>query len=86
MRILHVKRRPAPPKHKPPHQSFNLLTTVPLRCRAYADYNDLMALTEDMISGMVKAITGGYKIKYVSNPPTAFKTGLGLSQTSANCY
>jgi lysyl-tRNA synthetase class 2 len=34
-----------------------------LLVRAYADYNDLMALTEDMISGMVKAITGGYKIK-----------------------
>ena len=31
---------------------------------AYADYNDLMKMTEDMISGMVKEITGGYKIKY----------------------
>jgi lysyl-tRNA synthetase class 2 len=31
---------------------------------AYADYNDLMALTEEMISGMVKAVTGGYKIVY----------------------
>jgi hypothetical protein len=43
-----------------------------------------MALTEDMISGMVKAITGGYKIKCASNPPAAFKTGLGLSETSCN--
>uniref|UniRef100_A0A0C9S7S3 lysine--tRNA ligase n=1 Tax=Wollemia nobilis TaxID=56998 RepID=A0A0C9S7S3_9CONI len=31
---------------------------------AYADYNDLMELTEQMLSGMVKELTGGYKIKY----------------------
>ena len=31
---------------------------------AYADYNDLMTLTEELISGMVLSITGGYKIKY----------------------
>lgn len=31
---------------------------------AYADYNDLMSLTEDMLSSMVKAITGSYKIKH----------------------
>lgn len=31
---------------------------------AYADYNDLMTMTEDMLSGMVKKITGGYKIHY----------------------
>jgi lysyl-tRNA synthetase class 2 len=31
---------------------------------AYADYNDLMAMTEDLISGMVKEVCGGYKIKY----------------------
>uniref|UniRef100_A0A0D9VVY7 Lysine--tRNA ligase n=1 Tax=Leersia perrieri TaxID=77586 RepID=A0A0D9VVY7_9ORYZ len=40
---------------------------------AYADYNDLMSLTEAMLSGMVKELTGGYKIKYhangVENPP-----------------
>lgn len=34
---------------------------------AYADYKDLMDLTETMISGMVKHITGGYKIKYHPN-------------------
>ncbi|KAL3850396.1 hypothetical protein ACJIZ3_012278 [Penstemon smallii] len=34
---------------------------------AFADYNDLMKLTEDMISGMVKELTGGYKIKYHAN-------------------
>jgi lysyl-tRNA synthetase class II len=31
---------------------------------AYADYNDLMAVTEKMVSGMVKSITGSYQIKY----------------------
>jgi len=31
---------------------------------AYADYNDLMDMTEDMISKMVYAIKGSYKIKY----------------------
>jgi len=30
---------------------------------AYADYNDLMDLSEDMLSGAVKEVTGGYKIK-----------------------
>jgi lysyl-tRNA synthetase class 2 len=32
--------------------------------QAYADYNDLMAMTEDMVSTMVKNITGGYLITY----------------------
>ncbi|XP_078606766.1 lysine--tRNA ligase-like isoform X1 [Branchiostoma floridae x Branchiostoma japonicum] len=32
---------------------------------AYADYNDLMKITESLLSGMVKHITGGsYKIQY----------------------
>ncbi|WOL09032.1 lysine--tRNA ligase isoform X1 [Canna indica] len=31
---------------------------------AFAGYNDLMTLTEEMLSGMVKVLTGGYKIKY----------------------
>jgi len=31
---------------------------------AYADYNDLMTFTEDLLSGMVKEITGDYKLKY----------------------
>ncbi|CAI9102926.1 OLC1v1001320C1 [Oldenlandia corymbosa var. corymbosa] len=34
---------------------------------AYADYNDLMELTEKMLSGMVKELTGGYKILYHAN-------------------
>ena len=36
--------------------------------QAYADYNDLMDMCEEMISGMVKAITGGYKIMYSPKP------------------
>ncbi|GAB1599576.1 lysine--tRNA ligase-like isoform X1 [Argonauta hians] len=31
---------------------------------AYADYKDLMSLTETMLSSMVKEITGDYKLKY----------------------
>lgn len=31
---------------------------------AYADYNDLIKLTEELVSQMVKEITGGYKISY----------------------
>ncbi|GMP36649.1 hypothetical protein CsSME_00008707 [Camellia sinensis var. sinensis] len=34
---------------------------------AFADYNDLMELTEKMLSGMVKELTGGYKLKYHAN-------------------
>ncbi|KFK25043.1 hypothetical protein AALP_AA8G059200 [Arabis alpina] len=34
---------------------------------AYADYNDLMDMTEGLLSGMVKELTGGYKIKYHAN-------------------
>jgi len=31
---------------------------------AYADYNDLMDLTEEFLSGLAKEITGGYKVTY----------------------
>lgn len=34
---------------------------------AFADYYDLMDLTEQMLSGLVKKLTGGYKIKYRAN-------------------
>jgi lysyl-tRNA synthetase class 2 len=36
---------------------------------AYADYYDLMNMTEEMISGMVKEICGGYKVQYHPNGP-----------------
>jgi lysyl-tRNA synthetase class 2 len=31
---------------------------------AYADYHDLMNLTEEFLSGLVKELTGSYKIQY----------------------
>ena len=31
---------------------------------AYADYIDVMKLTEDMLSGMVLKFCGGYEVKY----------------------
>lgn len=31
---------------------------------AYADYNDLMDITETLLSGLVMSITGGYEVKY----------------------
>ncbi|GLT34935.1 hypothetical protein SLA2020_094230 [Shorea laevis] len=34
---------------------------------AFVDYSDLIELTEKMLSGMVKELTGGYKIKYHTN-------------------
>ncbi|XP_022914240.1 lysine--tRNA ligase isoform X1 [Onthophagus taurus] len=36
---------------------------------AYADYNDLMRITENMLSGMVKKIFGSYKITYHPDGP-----------------
>jgi len=36
---------------------------------AYQDFNDLMAITEELISGMVKGITGSYQIKYFPDGP-----------------
>lgn len=35
---------------------------------AYADYNDLMDLTEDMLSKMVKEITGSFVIEHHPDP------------------
>lgn len=35
---------------------------------AYADYNDLMDLTEDMLSKMVKQITGSFVLKIHPDP------------------
>ncbi|XP_048861713.1 lysine--tRNA ligase isoform X1 [Brienomyrus brachyistius] len=36
---------------------------------AYADYHDLMEITEKLLSGMVKHITGGYKLTYHPDGP-----------------
>nr|AEB77710.1 lysyl-tRNA synthetase [Antheraea pernyi] len=37
---------------------------------AYADYNDLITITETMLSGMVKSIHGTYKVKYHPDGPS----------------
>lgn len=36
--------------------------------QAYADYNDLMDMCEELVSGLVKKVTGDYKIKYSPKP------------------
>ena len=36
--------------------------------QAYADYEDLMVMCEELVSGLVKQITGGYKIMYSPKP------------------
>lgn len=36
---------------------------------AYADYNDLMKITEDFFSGLVQEVTGGFVIKYHHKGP-----------------
>lgn len=33
---------------------------------AYADYNDLITITETMLSGMVKSIHGTYKVRFLT--------------------
>jgi lysyl-tRNA synthetase class 2 len=37
---------------------------------AYADYNDLMSLTEELLSGMVLSIKGDHKFKYSKDENT----------------
>ena len=48
---------------------------------AYADYNDLMTMTEEMLSGMVLKFCGGYEIKYHPEGKDEFdkKTGQKLT-------
>ena len=36
--------------------------------QAYVDYDDLMNICEELVSGLVKNVTGGYKIKYSPKP------------------
>ena len=37
--------------------------------QAYADYNDLITMTEELISGLVLSIKGSYKIQYHPEGP-----------------
>ena len=45
------------------------MLSVACQPQAYQDYNDLMRVTEEMVSGMVKAITGSYKVHYHMDGP-----------------
>jgi len=47
-------------KHNP---EFTMLESY----EAYADYRDVMAMVEEMVSGIVKGITGGYTVKNSEN-------------------
>ncbi|KAI1364858.1 lysyl-tRNA synthetase [Xylaria arbuscula] len=46
-------------------------TTLEFYC-AFFDVHDLMNITEEMISGLVKAVTGGYKTKYHTQDGTEY--------------
>ncbi|XP_034473005.1 lysine--tRNA ligase isoform X1 [Drosophila innubila] len=46
---------------------------------AYADYSDLIEITEQMVSGMVKAIHGTYKIKYHPDGPDGIEQELDFT-------
>lgn len=50
-----------PPQARPPHHRPH--------AQAYADYNDLIKMTEEMISGLVFAIRGTHKIQYHPDGP-----------------
>lgn len=60
---MHLGTLPSRGTHQTSHVSWCL--------QAYADYNDLMSMTETMISEMVKEIKGSYKIQYHANGPEA---------------
>jgi lysyl-tRNA synthetase class 2 len=42
---------------------------------SYADYNDLMDMTEELLSGMALAITGSYKVTYHPDQKSADNLG-----------
>lgn len=50
--------------------------------QAYADYYDVMDLTEELVSGLVKSVKGSYEIQYhagetlLSHQPSHFRCRL----------
>ena len=48
--------------------------------QAYADYYDVMDLTEELVSGLVKAVKGGYKIQYHTSAPVLSISIISLSR------
>jgi lysyl-tRNA synthetase, class II len=57
--------------------AFQVAGTTPLQ--AFADYNDLMGLTEELVSGLVKEVTGSYVIQYHADGPDAEPTTIDFS-------
>lgn len=52
---------------------------VPPVQQAYADYDDLMTLTEDLVSSLVKEVTGSYVVSYHADGPDAEPTSIDFS-------
>ena len=52
--------------------------------QAYADYYDVMDLTEELVSGLVKAVKGSYKVQYHASAPSASSV-LSPSQHNRSC-
>ena len=46
--------------------------------QAYSDYNDVMDLTEELVSGLVKTVKGTYKIQYHAGVPVSASAHLIL--------
>lgn len=46
--------------------------------QAYADYNDLIKMTEEMISGLVLSIKGSYKVTYHPDGPEGRVSGQSM--------
>ena len=56
------------------HACMHAVEGVDLRLtllQAYADYHDVMDLTEELVSGLVKAVKGSYKVQYHASAPLA---------------
>ncbi len=46
--------------------------------QAYADYYDVMQLTEELLAGLVKSVTGSYTIKYHPSKHSFFPEAICL--------
>jgi hypothetical protein len=64
-------------------QPSQMAATIPLQ--AFADYNDLMGLTEELVSGLVKEVTGSYVIQYHADGPDAEPTTIDFSPPWVCC-
>lgn len=59
---------------------------------AYADYNDVLEMTEDLVSGLVYAIKGSYETEYHTQSGETYKvsdtgrSSLGPSTPAAGIF